>query len=161
MLTVCISSRSLKSQMLPQLGVILPNGFQQWPEMEDGRGACVCRKINVMVSKPKATSSYQTPDTRSQTHNANLEYQTETKGHEQNEIKAFVSYLQRYQNKKKASEWSRYNSHGFVHEGEKEGVSVRAGGGEEQIPFFLKQIHHERKWDKIINRPSYSAPWDF
>lgn len=68
-------------------------------EMEDGRGACVCRKINVMVSNPKPTS-YQISDIRSQTHNANLEYKTETKRHEQNEIKPFVSYLQRFKTKK-------------------------------------------------------------
>lgn len=69
-------------------------------EMEDGRGACVCRKINVMVSNPKPTSSYQISDIRSKTHNANLEYKTETKRHEQNEIKPFVSYLQRFKTKK-------------------------------------------------------------
>lgn len=47
-------------------------------EMEDGRGACVCRKINVMVSNPKGTLSHQISDIRSQTHNAYLECKIET-----------------------------------------------------------------------------------
>lgn len=60
----------------------------------------VCRKINVMVSNPKSTSSYQISDTHSQTYKANLEYKTETKRHGQNEIKPFLSYLQRFETKK-------------------------------------------------------------
>lgn len=54
----------------------LPTGTT---EMKDGRGACVWRKINMMVSEPKAISSYQIYDGRSQTHKENLEYKTETK----------------------------------------------------------------------------------
>lgn len=61
----------------------------------------VCRKINVMVSNPKSTLSYQISDTHRQTYKANLEYKTETKRHGQNEIKPFVSYLQRFETKKK------------------------------------------------------------
>lgn len=139
MLTVCISSRSLKSQMLPQLGVILPNGFQQWPQRWRMGGVRVCRKINMMVSDPKPTSSYQTSDTRNQTHNANLEYKNwNKKRHEQKEIKTFVSYLQRFKTKK-AHEWSRYNSHGFAQEGEKEGECEGWRGKKNRYLFFLNK----------------------
>lgn len=105
-------------------------------EMEDGRGMCACRETNMMVSKPQSTSSYQTPHIRGQTHNAKLEGKTETKREEQNEIKASVSYLQRF----KTTTNPHTNEADRIHmdlprkekrRGECEGLKR----GEEQIPF--------------------------
>lgn len=59
MLTVHISSTSLKSQMLPQLGVILPNGFQQGLQRWRLGGMCVCmqeKATDMMGNSPSLES---------------------------------------------------------------------------------------------------------